>query len=1845
MSTPNDPGNSETLSQQDGGKDSSVGQMDQGTYQVLRQRLSDQAEVLQSRLEELNEQRRQVFGSIPTELISTWRITTEHNCVARDLFAIGEHLLFGYNVQMGLRSEILLEDVFSVYTRQADSLGRSDLKLLSDPLFQQDFKQLYKYYKGTRFVKFQQIGAFLYFVFQIGDDPKNIKSFKWVVNGDELRYVDNRSDHEVRFPAQHEFKWTRTHRDLHRSGRHPHISIEDRVFVETVGGDLTIKIEDNTEDGSGIYSEPVDDRDQTLDDGEIFYAIVGNLILLKVKPFREEKYRYLVYNEKTTRAMRLDSLRDACVLLPEDHGLIFSNGYYLQTGESKLFETGLVDLVYERKIPAANGEDYMYVFYNRRSGAYLLLTYNMIQQAVGNPVTCGGFSFFEDGRMMLVKKDETPQKHHSIQVWQTPFLKEGVTVEGLSQQQTDAFLFKIGNREVVRAMAECHEILSLLRKEDTYANLYVDLVKKTTDTTDTYFWLSRDEAMKLGAVLTQIRDIASTTIDEFERVSQTRRETQMRLTAVTEEAKKVLLHSRGRMFQSIDDFVVQLTELRVLRGKIVALRDLKYVDRERVDALESEIQVEAEACSKRSVEFLLQPKSLEPYQKRVASQLGAIDHLTKVTEATQLQSEIDQTAKDLELLIEVISNLKIEDATQRTKIIDDISAVYSQLNQNRARLKNANKQLLSVEGRAEFHSQLKLLGQAVANYLEICDAPQRCDDYLTKTMVQLEELEGRFAEFDEFIVELAEKRQEIYSAFENKKLQLQEARGRRASSLQNAAERILGGIRSRVSQMESIEAIHAYFAADLMVEKIRSLTKELTDLDESVKVDDIQSQLKTIREDAVRQLKDRSELFLDGGKTIQFGKFKFATNTQPLDLTTVVKQGAMYYHLSGTNYMRPVPPQELEFDDALLSQEVISENRSVYRGEYLATQIYNELQSERQRMEEWFAKTPAELLQGVQTFMGPRYTESYIKGVHDHDATKILQAMLDKHQSLGALRRPPAVRNLAAFYWIRQVWPNIDKHESVLQLQGIRSVRTQFPDSPSHRRLLQRLTDSMATMADEVHGFDRHLAPEAALYLYECQTTLGQLPCSLAARHLLDSFVQFMQRKQVLDAFKDGVRNIRTSPLRLEMISHWLTAFSEVPGTLEHVLVHTDTGTNMIEAATKTLRSLPEAEKPADEDATASTRESSERRRRQTARQREQLVQEAALIYMLDQHAAAGHACDPEVTITGMLGSHPLIDNGQYHFDYYDLSERVIRYQAVDAPRFQRFVADKKRLLDKKRKELKLAQFETRVLTSFVRNRLINEVYLPLIGANLAKQIGEVGEGKRTDLMGLLLLISPPGYGKTTLMEYVANRLGITFVKINGPSIGHQVTSLDPQEATNASARLEVEKLNLALEMGDNVMIYLDDIQHCHPEFLQKFISLCDGQRRIEGVFEGETRTYDLRGRKVAVVMAGNPYTESGEKFKIPDMLANRADTYNLGDVIGDKAEAFKLSYLENCLTSNPILAPLQSGSQKDVYAIIERASRGDQANIALEGNYSASQVDEMTQVVAKLLKVRDVLLKVNSLYIQSAAQADAYRTEPPFKLQGSYRDMCKIAERIVPIMNERELDVVIDSHFENQAQTLTTGAEANLLKFKQITGRLTGEDKQRWEAICETFRRNQVLGAAGDSDDQASQVIAQLAVFGDGLAQIRQTMARGMEQWIEQQESPQRSAWQQMTLQQVGGAVEQLQQFQAILKEMKEVMTQYLSEDDRQSTESATKPVKIHVSNRVPSAFMKIITGQFQVLQSWMAPILVLAEKMEGGQELKKAAQATEAFYRKLLSAKVEDGEEASDPDDPKPTSEDKTS
>ncbi len=1769
-------------------------ELEGGTYEIIRNRLASQGKDMRARLAQLNEARRDVFGAIETELIETARITTEHNCVPRDMIVVGRHLLFGYNIHFGLKTETHLKDVFSVYEFSEGTFHQQPLTLIQDDKFARDFAEVYRYYKQAVFAKFMSRGPHLYMVFRVGNSPSDIKSFKWAIAGDELHYVDNRSDHEVRYPPQHQFEWIRTTRDMHHFGMHPHISIEDRVFVETVGGDLTVKIENNTASGEGIYAEPVDNPDQTLDDAEVLYAIVGNIILLKIRPYQEKAYRYIAYNEKTKRAERLDAIADACVLLPDDQGLIFSNGYYLQTGESKTFGNNLMQMMFERCIAAPNGEDYLYTFYNRDSGTYVLLPYHLIEQRVDTPVVCNGFTLFDTGQMICFQTHLEAQKHHAIQIWQTPYVGE----DHVPPMQTNSFLSKIGNRDIVRGMAECHEVLTLIERKDVYASLYIDIVKETTDVLDSYFWLASDETFNLKEPLTAIKATAASAIDEFEKVVRAKRNTAEQTKLVSTQTREVLNAIHHRHFVHINEFVESLASLRRIRGDIISLRDLRYVDGASVDQLETEVSQHTERLSHRCVEFLLKSDSLQPYADHVATQTAKIDGLTRASEAKELQAQIAASASELEMLIEIVSNLKIDDATQRTAIVDGISTIFGVVNQARASLKRKLKELASVEGVAEFNSQLKLLNQGVANYLDICDAPLKCEEYLTKLMIQLEELEGRFAEFDEFILQLTEKREEIYNAFENRRLALVEARNQRANTLMSAADRILKGIKNRVDGLKTISEINGYFAGDLMIEKIRDIVGQLEELEDSVKVGDVHSRLKTIREDAVRQLRDRDELYVDGKNIIQFGSHKFAVNVQQLDLTTVLRDDRMMLHLTGTGFFEPIKDTELNELSDVWRQEVVSENRDVYRGEYLAHCIFRAAidphahdNDEPPMPIEWLARAEeGELADYVRRFMGPRYAEAYSKGVHDHDAARMVQALTKMQVSIGLLRFDTQSRAMARVFWNHFV----DRKQKALmsaKLQGCGVIGTLFPNARQQDHYVRDLSAMLQAFVDETQLFASSRVEEAAEYLFHELATGNDFVVSRIASQLYDAFHTHLTQHSYIDKFAETLQKLKhDSAGSMVLARDWIQAFS--------------------------------ASQPNDH----------------SDEQRDYIDEVAALLVagkLVRTRIVDGHVTQE---LTDMSGSHSVIAERRYHLHFNRFTSKLNQYDRNVVPRFKRYVALKKELVDAARDEMRLEEFRPRVLTSFVRNKLIDSVYLPLIGDNLAKQIGVVGEQKRTDLMGLLLLVSPPGYGKTTLMEYLANRLGVIFMKINGPALGHHITSLDPTEATNAAAREEVEKLNLALEMGDNVMIYVDDIQHCNPEFLQKFISLCDAQRKIEGVYKGHTRTYDLRGRTVAVVMAGNPYTESGEKFQIPDMLANRADVYNLGEIIGDSADVFEMSYLENSLTSNPILNKLASRSQADVYEVIRLAQYDKHEDVNLEGNYSLEELNEMVAVMKKLMRVRDIILKVNREYIRSAAQSDDYRTEPPFKLQGSYRNMNRIAEKVVPIMNDKELQTLILSSYENDAQTLTSDQEANMLKFKELMGIITPTEASRWDDIKRTFAQNIKLRGM-DAGSEVAQVLVQLGSLGDGLHAIRKAVDSGIGKLTAQEEGPTR-AEQQATqvVERLAALNEGMASIGATLTGGIDVLAKASGESSAPDTEAIAALVKqlqstaasgdlspdtrrLIVQYRLPKEVVAVLTHQFELMRAWMLPILNAANLQSSDiQKLQASLNATLNSYSQLV-------------------------
>ena len=105
----------------------SAPRLDGGAYEIIRGRLAAHTADLKQRLDRLNLARKQVFGTIDTKLLATQRVTTSNNCVPRDIVAIGDKLLFGYNVQFGLKTETSPADVFAVYMYRERSFVEQSL--------------------------------------------------------------------------------------------------------------------------------------------------------------------------------------------------------------------------------------------------------------------------------------------------------------------------------------------------------------------------------------------------------------------------------------------------------------------------------------------------------------------------------------------------------------------------------------------------------------------------------------------------------------------------------------------------------------------------------------------------------------------------------------------------------------------------------------------------------------------------------------------------------------------------------------------------------------------------------------------------------------------------------------------------------------------------------------------------------------------------------------------------------------------------------------------------------------------------------------------------------------------------------------------------------------------------------------------------------------------------------------------------------------------------------------------------------------------------------------------------------------------------------------------------------------------------------------------------------------------------------------------------------------------------------------------------------------------------------------------------------------------------------------
>jgi hypothetical protein len=164
---------------------------------------STSAEALSQKAEQLNARRKEVFGGSELALIATERVRTENNCLPRDIVAIGPRLLVGFNVFVGMKSEVTVPDVFALYSLDRPDgaaltlspLPLEDGGIFSDERFQKDFTDLFRYVRDARLGQLRRTDQRLLAVFATGTGERDKRVMRWGIDASgRVSYMDARGE-------------------------------------------------------------------------------------------------------------------------------------------------------------------------------------------------------------------------------------------------------------------------------------------------------------------------------------------------------------------------------------------------------------------------------------------------------------------------------------------------------------------------------------------------------------------------------------------------------------------------------------------------------------------------------------------------------------------------------------------------------------------------------------------------------------------------------------------------------------------------------------------------------------------------------------------------------------------------------------------------------------------------------------------------------------------------------------------------------------------------------------------------------------------------------------------------------------------------------------------------------------------------------------------------------------------------------------------------------------------------------------------------------------------------------------------------------------------------------------------------------------------------------------------------------------------------------------------------------------------------------------------------------------------------------------------------------------------
>ena len=92
----------------------------------------------------------------------------------------------------------------------------------------------------------------------------------------------------------------------------------------------------------------------------------------------------------------------------------------------------------------------------------------------------------------------------------------------------------------------------------------------------------------------------------------------------------------------------------------------------------------------------------------------------------------------------------------------------------------------------------------------------------------------------------------------------------------NDREILIEALDSKVTEALTAELaeLHAFFAGDAMVAKVRQMAQQLREMGASLEADSAEGQLRATQDAAMRSVRDRADIFEDGGNLIRLGRHR-----------------------------------------------------------------------------------------------------------------------------------------------------------------------------------------------------------------------------------------------------------------------------------------------------------------------------------------------------------------------------------------------------------------------------------------------------------------------------------------------------------------------------------------------------------------------------------------------------------------------------------------------------------------------------------------------------------------------------------------------------------------------------------------------------------------------------------------------------------------------------------------------------------------------------------------------------------------------------------------------------------